>query len=126
MNRLARSLTLCALLSWLAAMPAAASAAQAQGHAQATPEEFFIVSSIDPLKHQIFFKRPTEVTLLMDVDARTSYVDEQGKSIQLTSLRAGDTVWVVSTEGKSGRVALHIRKGPMTIQELHRLYLPFQ
>lgn len=90
-------------------------------------EEFFIISSVDQTKHQIVFKKPTEVTTLMAVTDRTSIRDEHAKALNLSDLRAGDTVWVIATrpdrDGK--RTALRIRKGPMTVEALHRLYLDF-
>ncbi len=89
-------------------------------------EEFFLVSSIDLAKSQLVLMRPTEVTVLMRVTPKTTFVDEKGKAMQVTDLRAGDTVWVASTKGdEETQVALRIRKGPMTLQDLHRIYLDF-
>jgi hypothetical protein len=101
--------------------------ARAQEKKNAAGEQFFIVSSVDQAKSQVLLKRPTEVTLLMKIDDKTQFVDEQGKSLNLTDLRAGDTVWVFSNVGAKdvGTVAVRIRKGPMTVQELHRLYLDY-
>jgi hypothetical protein len=101
--------------------------AHAQEKKNPAGEQFFIVSSVDQAKSQVLLKRPTEVTLLMKVDGKTQFLDEQGKSLKLTDLRAGDTVWVNSSLAAKddGPVAVRIRKGPMTVQELHRLYLDY-
>lgn len=100
-------------------------AASAQGKKTPGGEEFFILSSVDQTKSQVLLKHPTEVTQLMKVDDKTLYQDEQGKAIHLTDLHAGDTVWVIaSAPGKDAvPVASRIRKGPMTVKDLHRLYL---
>ncbi len=101
----------------------------ARGRAAAEPgpqEEFFIISSVDAKKQQILLKRPTEVTELIRVTDKTAYVDEDGKALQLKDLRAGDTVYVTATTSREGSpVALRIRKGIMTVDELHRRYLRF-
>ncbi len=86
-------------------------------------DEFFIISSIDAAKNQLLLKRPTEVTDVMRVNATTRYLDENGKPVSLSTLRAGDTVYVVSRPGEGGSVALQIRKGSMTVAELHKRYL---
>ncbi len=87
-------------------------------------EEFFIVSSVDIKKKQIVLKRPTEVTELVLVNEMTVSQDEQGKPVPVKDLRAGDTVYVTTAPlAGGGRVALRIRKGPMTPEELHRRYL---
>lgn len=85
--------------------------------------DFFIVSSVDLSKNQILLKRPTEVTELVRVDGSTRYVDERDKSIRLTDLRAGDTVFIVSTPGSTQRLATVIRKGPMTLEILRERFL---
>jgi hypothetical protein len=84
--------------------------------------EFFIISSVDPVKEQLLVKRPTEVTQVMRVDARTKYFDRDKKSIGLMDVRAGDTVYITSSAASG--IALEVRKGPMTVTELHRRYLP--
>ena len=89
-----------------------------------TGEEFFIVSSVDIKKKQIVLKRPTEVTELVLVNEKTVSLDEQGKPVPVKDLRAGDTVYVTTAPlAGGGRVALRIRKGPMTPEELRRRYL---
>jgi hypothetical protein len=93
----------------------------------AADEQFFIVSSVDLQKDQIVLKRPTEVTQLVQVGDKTVIRDEEGKTIPLKTLRAGDTVYVAFAAGaESPRVAARIRKAPMTVEELHRRYVPFQ
>jgi hypothetical protein len=87
-------------------------------------DEFYIISSLDLKKDQLVLKRPTEVTVLMDVNDKTICLDEQGKKINLKDLRAGDTVFVTShrTNGEALE-ATRIRKGYMTLQEVHSRYL---
>ncbi len=86
-------------------------------------EEFFIVSSVDRKKGQIVLKHPTEVTELILVTEKTVYLDEEGKKIGFKDIRAGDTVWVTAGRNSEGaRVATRIRRGPMTVEELHRRY----
>ena len=69
-------------------------------------------------------KRPTEVTLIMQVTEKTRCRNEQGKPIRFTDLRAGDTVFIASARNGSGQlVATSIRQGIMTLQELRRRYL---
>ncbi len=89
-------------------------------------EEFFIISSVDPAKHQLVLKRPTEVTTLMHVSDATTYFDESGKPLRLADLRTGDTVYVLSTtQADTGPTASRIRRGPMTLAELHKHYLSY-
>jgi hypothetical protein len=86
-------------------------------------EEFFIVSSVDITKKQLLLKEPTEITQLIQVNDKTRYLDKDGKPMQFGDLRAGDTIYVRSSTTSAGRVAVSIRKGPMTLQELQRHYL---
>jgi hypothetical protein len=88
-------------------------------------DEFFIVSSVDASKNQLVLKHPTEVTELMAVNDSTAYVDDQGHPLQFKDLRAGDTVYVTYSTRRDGPpVAVRIRRAPMTLEELHRRYLP--
>ncbi len=91
----------------------------------AASEEFFIVSSVHTEKKQLVLKRPTEVTVLMLVNEKTVYLDERGKPLNFSELRAGDTVYVTSTPSSEAGVLLasRIRKGAMTLEELRRRYL---
>jgi hypothetical protein len=86
-------------------------------------EEFFIVSSLDAARGRIVLKRPTEVTLLMQVTARTAYRDEQGKPLRLADLRTGDTAYITYRQETGAPTALLVRLGPMTVRELQRRYL---
>jgi hypothetical protein len=86
-------------------------------------EEFFIVSSVDITKKQLLLKEPTEITQLIQVNDKTRYVEKDGKPMQFGDLRAGDTIYIKSANTSAGRVAVSIRKGPMTLQELQRHYL---
>jgi hypothetical protein len=102
-----------------------APSAYAQGRKNATGEEFFIVASVDQSKSQILLKHPTEVTLLAGVDANTRFTDEVGKPLKLSDFRTGDTVWVTLSGGAAGTAAVRIRKGQMTVADLHRYYLDY-
>jgi hypothetical protein len=98
----------------------------AQGKKNSSGEAFFMISSVNVPKSQILLKRPTEVTLLMKLNDKTQIHDENGKSLHLSDLHAGDTVWVKSSESEKDQpLALSIRKGPMTVQDLHRYYLDY-
>jgi len=95
----------------------------AKSSPQSGAEEFFIISSVDLAKSQLLLKRPTEVTALMNTGPETKVLDEKGKAAKVSDLRAGDTVWVTSAASGPDRIALRIRKGPMTPSDLRRLYL---
>lgn len=98
----------------------------AQEKKTAAGEEFFIIASIDQSKSQLLLKRPTEVTSLAAVTAKTQYLDEKGKPIRLADLRAGDTVWAATTTGADGSMTVvRLRKGAMTVPELHQYYLDY-
>lgn len=123
MNNLTRVLKMFVVV--LAAVSCVA-AVGAQKKKSSSSEEFFIISSVNLPKAQILLKWPTEVTLLMQVNDKTRFQDDQGKPLRLADLHSGDTVWVISSAGNAGAsVALRVRKGPMTIEELHRLYLDY-
>ena len=98
--------------------------AQGRQPAGSTAEQFFIVSSVNSNKQQLVLKRPTEVTLLVGVNDKTAYLDQQGRPLQLKDFRAGDTVYVTLRSGAEGPpVITRIRKGLMTLEELRRRYL---
>jgi hypothetical protein len=62
----------------------------------------------------------------MKVTDKTQFVDANGKPFQLTGLRSGDTVWVTSTRSDTGdKTAVRIRKGPITVPDLHRFFLVY-
>jgi hypothetical protein len=104
-------------VSFAGAVPAAASA-------PGDNEDFFIVSSVDLGHGTMVLKRPTEVTLTMRVTPKTRCRDERGKPIQLSSFRAGDTVFIAASPDPSGQlVATTIRQGVMTLPELQKRYL---
>jgi hypothetical protein len=87
-------------------------------------DEFFILSSIDIARSRLILKRPTEVTIAMSVTPTTIIRDERGAALRLANLRAGDTLYIVATSGASGEpVAVTMRRGPMTLAELHRRYM---
>lgn len=117
--------TLGLMFAMLAALPLLAEKLARSGTSSA--EEFFIISSADLAKNRLVLKRPTEVTELMLVSDKTSCINDQGKSFACKNLRAGDTVFVISSGDKSGaRTAVRIRVGPMTVEEVHRKYVRFQ
>jgi hypothetical protein len=86
-------------------------------------EEFFIISSVDTAKKQLLLKEPTEITEVLQVNDKTRYTDKNGKAIEFADLRAGDTVFIRSSATPTGKLAVSIRKGPMTVEELRRRYL---
>ena len=108
----------------LDALPALLLGAEKAPAPRAADEDFFIISSVDLKQQQLVLKRPTEVTELVRISDKTIIRDEEGKTIPLKTLRAGDTVYVASAAGSP--VATRIRKAPMTVDELHRRYVPFQ
>ena len=105
---------------------AAAMAGAIPTPASAPSEEFYIVSSVDAGKSSMVLKRPTEVTLIMRVTGKTRCRGEKNEPILVTDLRAGDTLFIAADRDSSGQlVASVIRKGPMTVRELHQRYLRF-
>ena len=100
------------------------SSGRAQEKKDSKGESFYIVGSVDRAKSQILLKLPTEVTTLVKVDSKTQYVDENGKAITLADLQTGSTVWVTASGGDQP-VASRIRKGPMSVADLHQLYLDY-
>jgi hypothetical protein len=123
MNRLSRFLVISFAVLAAASL---ASRVQAQSKKASGGEEFFILSSIDPSKSQVLLKRPTEVTQLMKVTDKTVILDTTNKPLHLADLHAGDTAWVTSSgSDESGPTALRIRKGPMTVELLHRYFLDY-
>jgi hypothetical protein len=112
-----------ALLTFLA-FCASATALVAAPRSPSASEEFFIVSSVNPAKGTMVLKRPTEVTLTVRVTARTRCSREDGRPMQLSDLRAGDTVFIALVPESSGAlVASTVRQGVMTLPELQRRYL---
>jgi hypothetical protein len=90
----------------------------------APKDEFFIVSSVDAARSRLVLKRPTEVTVLANVTPSTEIRGEHGEHLRLTDLRSGDTVYGVVAKQPDGSLALvSVRRGVMTLEELHRRYL---
>lgn len=108
----------------LIAGPLSSSGVRGQEKKDLRGESFYIVGSVDRTKSQILLKLPTEVTTLVKVDSKTQYVDENGKPLQLSDLQTGSTVWVTATGGDQP-VATRIRRGPMSVSDLHQLYLDY-
>lgn len=122
-SALFRNLAFCAAL--VSALFLLAANLYAQDKTNAAGEEFFIISSVDAPNSQILLKHASEVTQIMKVTPKTKYLDESGKAIRISDLRAGDTVWVLITKGTSQPTATRFRIGPMTTAELHRDYLDY-
>ncbi len=113
------------LLGLLLALPLAGEKRERARPADA--EDFFIISSVDTKKKQLLLKRATEVTELMSVTEKTTYMDERGKPLHLKDLRSGDTVYITSVHNAENlRVATRVRLGSMTLEEVHRRYLKFR
>jgi hypothetical protein len=88
-------------------------------------ESFFMIASVDQSKSQVLLKRPTEVTLLVSVNANTKYLDDSGQPLKVSDFRAGDTVWVTTSGGGDQPAATRIRKGQLTVADLHHYYLDY-
>ncbi len=83
-------------------------------------DEFFIISSVDAPRSRIVVKRPNETTMVVRVTPQTAITGERSEKLALHDLRAGDTIYAVIASG----TAVRIRRGPMTVDELRRRYLP--
>ena len=107
-----------------AAARAAAEAAAAKLKVPTDAGDFYIVSSISMSAKQIVLKLPTEVTLLVQTNAQSQFLDETAKPLTLKDLRAGDTVFVVLQKSSGGTpVVQKLQRGGMTVQELHKKYM---
>jgi hypothetical protein len=122
MNKLIRNVSV--VLALLAALFLSTSA-RAQEKKNSRGESFYIIASVDRAKSQILLKLPTEITTMMKVDDKTQYIDATGKAIKLADIRTGDTVWVVASGPASEPTATRVTIGPMTVAELHQLYLDY-
>jgi hypothetical protein len=124
-GNLTRKVFFAALALAVLAMPALAAAPRTAP--APSGEHFFIISSVDLRKHELFLRHPTDVTTEMKVSASTKYLDENGKKIPFSSLHAGNTVYVTfRKDSKGAPVATRIRQGPMTLAVLHQRYLHFK
>jgi len=124
MNKYLQRLSLYSLVTAILVVAMAAAANSYAQKKNSGGEEFFIVASVDLVKSQVLLKRASEVTVLMKVSDKTQLADSAGKPIKLADLRAGDTLWVTSSNGDAP-LALRIRKGQMTVADLHRYYLDY-
>jgi len=124
MNKYLQRLSLYSLVTAILVVAMTAAANSYAQKKNSGGEEFFIVASVDLVKSELLLKRASEVTVLMRVSDKTQIADSAGKTAKLADLRAGDTVWVVSSDGDVPTV-LHIRKGQMTVADLHRYYLDY-
>lgn len=116
-------LTKLALSAALFCVPLAAQHPKRSQEGAPASEDFFIVSSVDLPKQQILLKLPSEVTEVMRVNDKTRYQDKNGKPLKIADLRAGDTLYIKSVRNTQGALAISIRLGAMTPEELHRRYL---
>ena len=91
----------------------------------ASGEEFYIIASIDLPKSQMLVKRATEVTELMLITPQTKMLSDTGQPLKLSDFRAGDTVWALAGGAGAQLTAKQIRKGEMTLADLHRYYLDY-
>ncbi len=111
------------LCGGLLALPGIAGA-QSVERRQSPADSFFIISSVDAKKQQIVLKLPTEVTEIVKVTAATTYRDEKGRPLKFEDLRAGDTVYATLKRDADGTLAVaSLRRGPMTLEELHSRYI---
>lgn len=88
-------------------------------------DEFYLVSSVDRAHNILVLMHPWQVTQTVTVNDKTQYVDDQGKPIKVTDLRAGDTIFATTHTDKGNVVVDKIRKGVMTVAELRKRYLPY-
>ena len=105
-------------------MLTSAFAVRAQLQAKSGNDEFFVISSIDKAHSALVLLRPTQITATIGVNDKTKYVDENGKSIKMTDLRTGDTIFVTYSTQSNALQATTVRKGMMTTAEMRKRYLP--
>jgi hypothetical protein len=84
-------------------------------------DEFFIISSVDATRGRIVVKRPTEVTAVLTVPSTATLKGERGEMLRIGDLRSGDTIYAVVNPTL---IVTSLRRGPMTVDELRRRYLP--
>jgi hypothetical protein len=99
-------------------------AVHAQVQAKSGNDEFFVISSVDKTHNALILLRPTEITTTVAVNDKTKFTDENGKSIKVTDLRTGDTIFVTYSTQSNSLVAQSVRKGMMTTAEMRKRYLP--
>jgi hypothetical protein len=92
---------------------------------QKMADEFYLVSSVDRAHNTLVLMHPWQVTQTVTVSDKTQYLDDQGKPIKLTDLRAGDTIFATAHADKTTVTVDKIRKGVMTVAELRKRYLPY-
>jgi hypothetical protein len=84
------------------------------------PDEFFIISSVDPAHARIVAKRPTDMTAVLTVPPTATLKGERGETLRIADLRSGDTIYAVVNPSL---IVTSLRRGPMTVDELRRRYL---
>lgn len=117
MNKMNRMLAIAAVAGSLLAGVCAAQSKSA--------DEFYLVSSVDRAHNTLVLMHPWQVTQTVTVTDKTQYVDDQGKPMKLTDLRAGDTIFATAHTDKGNVTVDKIRKGVMTVSELRKRYLPY-
>lgn len=111
------------VILWTGLLALSVTMAQTPQQQQSRGDSFFIISSVDAKKQQLVLKLPTEVTEIVQVTPATAYRDEEGKPLKLEDLRAGDTVYATLSRNAEGTLTVvSIRRGPMTLEELHKRY----
>jgi hypothetical protein len=125
MNRILRHVSLYYFVAALVlAMAAPVGAQLTTAPKNAGGEQFCMVSSLDMKKQQVVLMQPTQLTIIATVTPQTQFLGENGQKLALKDMRAGDTVWALVKTEKGGQiVAVRIREGRMTVDELHKLYL---
>lgn len=88
-------------------------------------DDFYLISSVDRPHNMLVLMHPWQVTQTVSVTDKTQYLDDQGKPIKLTDLRAGDTIFATTHTDKGTVTVDKIRKGVMTVSELRKRYLPY-
>jgi hypothetical protein len=106
----------------LASTAPTALAATEAGVTREHRNEFFIVSEVNPKRHQLILEMPTQITMVMHLNKKTVFENRQGHRLPLTDIRAGDTVYVTYLREDGSSTALTIRRGPMTVAILHTRY----
>jgi hypothetical protein len=125
MNKLTKSVPVAALCAAFLMLVVVSAHAQTPPPTTKFPDAFFVVSSVDRTHNALILLAPTEIAEVFQVTDKTQFFDENNKSLKLSDLRAGDTIYVSSHTNSDGTFTLdRVRKGEMTVAELRRRYLP--
>ncbi|HEV3220117.1 MAG TPA: hypothetical protein VGZ48_10125 [Candidatus Acidoferrales bacterium] len=125
MSKLTKSIPVAALCAALLMLTVVSANAQTPPPATKFADEFFVVSSVDRTHNALILLAPTEIAQVFQVTDKTQFFDENGKSLKLGDLRAGDTIFVTSHTNSDGTFTLdRVHKGEMTVAQLRLRYLP--